>query len=1078
MDISGLNGRWTDRTLPVRNSHPSNCQFIMVFTVHSFVKLISLFCIVMPVGPNKSAEVRSHWTQPRDDGTNAQAVPINDAPLGILTAHFMGRKSELAKIRSMLTSRQDNIPAQCAIVGMPGLGKTQLALKHTLEVFDQARGPIIFWTSAATTEKLAQGLCKILDLVDHVDRDHTDQNVRLSAAQRWLEGTGHDFPLPWLLVLDNVNEESVPFLREHLPRTNGSGAMLFTMRSVDVASALVTSDMNQSILELEVLSPADASNLLLAELQASKPDEIASQIVKAEKLVKSVGRLPLAIGHVASFANQHLKGLDYILHLFEDKHAMEVLSWDNHLSKYEQRSVMITFSSKLDDLAAASPVNSLLLQMLSLFDPESIALDMIKQGAYPIRDLRAYSEERKPEFSEPPMPMQKGTLPQPKRRFMQKLRDKLHRRAGSPSRIDGVTGQTEASTCNSQDEDINDSRDLEISKLLDDPVEFPKAIQLLRKSSFLTHQPSEDGGDVRIHDLVRSMIRHRAGQSMWDSLCFRMAAATVDYVFPEAKDFWLSSECWPLCERVLPHYRSLVAVQMEQKGCSIDLTRVCRAVASYLKSRGRKSEAIKTIKEMLPLQEKHHGVKDLDFLENLKELASMNDKDTPEAESLLEQSLKLHRKALGDTHLNTLIVMTNLAKVYSNQDRHEEALTLMESVVDTMKIKFGPEHEVTLEKQLDLAAVYINQGRYMEAESLYEESLDTAIRTSGNHGVSRWYTLCELGRLKFHLYHLDAANLLLTQADACGQALNVAETIPILDVRCYLGRLHKFQGNYLEAESLLREVLTKEEKLYGANHWFTMTAMKGLAWLYVNMERFGDAEALFLRTREILERLPDRLHDLRRTVAALAFVVEQQGRASEAEAMYKTVLDEGSEWSDLAFLGAAPLSRLLLAQGQTEKAQDLFKGALEALRIYLEFLYRNGIYDTQEDWHRLATIGRVLEDEEMSEIALKVQEEKLGLAHPVTQKTVQALLKIWHEKGKTDKEEALSQRCKDAGIDAPLFLEGERPQSKAGGGEGDNAGRDEGTVLTSEDASEGIVQNDLDLTPGRPAKSLGKRRMF
>ena len=200
----------------------------------------------------------------------------------------------------------------------------------------------------------------------------------------------------------------------------GSGAILFTMRSVDVADALVTSDMNQGILGLEVLSPADASNLLLAELQASKPDEIASQIVKAEKLVKSVGRLPLAIGHVASFANQHLKGLDYILHLFEDEHAMEVLSWDNHLSKYEQRSVMITFSSKLDELAAASPVNSLLLQMLSLFDPESIALDMIKQGAYPFRDLRAYSEERKPELSEPPMPMQKGTLPQPKRRFMQK----------------------------------------------------------------------------------------------------------------------------------------------------------------------------------------------------------------------------------------------------------------------------------------------------------------------------------------------------------------------------------------------------------------------------------------------------------------------------------------------------------------------------------------------------------------------------------------------------------------------------------------------------------------------------------
>ena len=980
----------------------------------------------MPAGSNKSAEVRSYWSQSRNDGTEAQAVPINDAPLGILTAHFTGRKSELAKIKSMLTPRQDNIPAQCAIVGMPGLGKTQLALKHTLEVFDQARGPMVFWTSAATTEKLAQALCKILDLVDHVDRDHTDQNVRLSAAQRWLEGTGHDFPLPWLLVLDNVNEESVPFLREHLPRTNGRGAMLFTMRSIDVASALLTSDLNQGILELEVLNPTDASNLLLAELQASKPNDTASQIVKAEKLVKCVGRLPLAIGHVASFANQHLKGLDYILHLFEDQHAMEVLGWDNNLSKYEQRSVMITFSSKLDDLAAASPVNSLLLQMLSLFDPESIALDMIKQGAYPIRDLRAYSEERKPKLSEPPMLMHQGALPQPKRRFMQKFRNKLHRRAGSPSKIDGVTGQTEASTCNSQDEDINDSRALEISELLDDPVEFPKAIQLLRKSSFLSHQSSDNGGDIRIHDLVRSVIRHRARQSVSDSLCFRMATATVDYVFSVAEYPSLSSECWSLYEMGLPHYRSLVAFQMQQQGCNIALARASRAVARYLDCRGRDLEAIKTLKEILPLQEDYHGVKNLDYIESLDELAFyLHSEDAPETESLLEQSLKLRREALGDTHLGTLKMMTNLANFYSKLNRHEEALTLMERVVDTMKLRFGTEHEDTLERQRDLAQVYVKQGRYMEAESLYEEILDTAIRTLGNRSDVTRNILYELGELKLDLYDLDAADLLLTRADACSQGLRHTNDFIYSDIRRYLGRLRNFQGNYLEAESLLREVLTEYEKAYGASYWLTTDAREGLAWLYVDMERFGDAEALFLRTVEIRERMPDEANYFGHTVAALAFVVEQQGRAAEAEPMYKRVLDQASGRLGVEFLGAASLSRLLSAQGRIEEAQPLYETALNDLGRHLMWLYRNGIYMTQEHWRQLATIGRIFEDEEMSEIALKVQEENLGLAHPVTQKTVQALFKILHEKGKTDEEEALLQRCKDAGIDVLPYLERE-----------------------------------------------------
>ena len=1033
----------------------------------------------MPLASNRSAEARSHWSRPRNDGTKAPAVPINDAPLGILTAHFTGRKPELAKIRSMLTPRQDNIPAQCAIVGMPGLGKTQLALKHTLEAFDQARGPIVFWTSAATTEKLAQGLCKILNLVDHVDRDHTDQNVRLSAAQRWLEGTGHDYPLPWLLVLDNVNEESVPFLREHLPRRNGRGAMLFTMRSIDVASALLIGGLNQSILELEVLNLKDASNLLLAELQASKPNDTASHIVKAEKLVKCVGRLPLAIGHVASFANHHLKGLDYILHLFEDQHTMEVLGWDNNLSKYEQRSVMITFSSKLDELASASPVTSLLLQMLSLFDPDSIALDMIKQGAYPIRDLRAYSEERKPKLSEPPMPMQKGTLPQPKRRFMQKLRDKLHRRAGSPSRNDDVIVQTEASKCSSQGEDVHDSHALEISKLLDDPVEFPKAIQLLRKSSFLSHQSSDDGGDVRLHDLVRSVIRYRARQSVSDSLCFRMAAATVDYVFSAVEYPWLSSECWSLYEMGLPHYRSLAAFQIEQQGCSIALARASRAVAVYLDVRGRRSEAIETIKEILPLQEKYHGVKDPDYLETLNEMALFRHlENLPELVNFQEQSLKSHREALGDTHFDTLRAMTNLAKLYSDQSRHEEALTLMESVVDTMKLRFGTEQEDTLTKQRYLAEIYVSQGRYMEAESLYEDTLETAIRTSGNQSILTWYTLSNLGDLKFHLNHLDAANLLLTRADTCSKGFVDTTNVKYLIIRLNLGRLRNLRGNYLEAESLLREVLTECEKAYGAKFWFTASAMEGLAWVYVDMERFGDAEVLFLRMVEIFERIPEPAYDLKRALAALAFVIEQQGRADEAEAMYKRVLDQASEWPGLEIRGVAPLSRLFCAQGRTEEAQPLYEIALDDLGRYLMRLYCNGIYNTQEIWHQLATIGRIFEDENMSKIALKVQEEKLGLAHPVTQKTVHALLKILHERGKTDKEEELLQRCKDAGIDIPPYSEEEKLELKAGRGEGDNNRQNEETVVTGEDAGEVVVQNSLDSTPGKSAKSLGKMRAF
>ena len=183
-------------------------------------------------------------------------------------------------------------------------------------------------------------------------------------------------------------------------------AILFTMRSNDVAKALMnpaSSAEVQVMLHLEVPNLVDARGLLLAELEAPNEEDTASQVAKAETLVKSVGCLPLAINQVASFVKQHSKNLDYILSLYQSQRQMDIMSWDNQLSTYEQRSVMTTFSSTLDELAKDSPVANLLLQTLSFFDPESIALDTIVDGAYPICDLQAYSEERKPKLSEPPI---------------------------------------------------------------------------------------------------------------------------------------------------------------------------------------------------------------------------------------------------------------------------------------------------------------------------------------------------------------------------------------------------------------------------------------------------------------------------------------------------------------------------------------------------------------------------------------------------------------------------------------------------------------------------------------------------
>src|SRR5262249_50113960 len=139
------------------------------------------------------------------------------------------------------------------------------------------------------------------------------------AAQRWLEDrvSGN-----WLLVLDDVFPETIDFLREHLPRRNGRGSILFTTRTRDVAEALVSKPRRQDeVVEVSLFDVGDGVGLFLAHFEES---ESHLPSAKVERVVKSVGCLPLAISHAAAFMKQSRSTLDDLLALYESQHKFNV----------------------------------------------------------------------------------------------------------------------------------------------------------------------------------------------------------------------------------------------------------------------------------------------------------------------------------------------------------------------------------------------------------------------------------------------------------------------------------------------------------------------------------------------------------------------------------------------------------------------------------------------------------------------------------------------------------------------------------------------------------------------------------
>lgn len=253
---------------------------------------------------------RGCTSSPTDMGI-ATPPPFSDAPVDFISTHFVGRAKELAQIAELLHDTHDNIPTHCAISGMAGMGKTQLILQYAKQSYDREQYSFVFWMSGATQEKLNQGFAHILDLIQHPDRDHHDQSRRVTATQRWLEECPHS----WLLLIDNVRQNTLQFLRRHLPHKNANGDILFTAMGADLARAVASAAGHQyPIIELRPPLLADAAALLIgeADLSAESPSS-----KRAEDVVKCVGCLPLAIAQAGTFARQAKNSLDDLLGMYK-----------------------------------------------------------------------------------------------------------------------------------------------------------------------------------------------------------------------------------------------------------------------------------------------------------------------------------------------------------------------------------------------------------------------------------------------------------------------------------------------------------------------------------------------------------------------------------------------------------------------------------------------------------------------------------------------------------------------------------------------------------------------------------------
>ena len=228
----------------------------------------------------------------------------------------------MQEIDRRFSTSSGDLHQRCVINGMLGMGKTQLALKFAAAAFQRGQYVYVFWVSAVSVEKVTQNFAKLADRVRLPGRHRLDQASKPSAMRAWLEdSTG---ARSWLVVLDNVSEETVGMLRDVLPRGDCGGRLLMTTRVATIADLFTASEAS-SQLALQPPGIGDAVAMLSAgaKLERVEGRKEASH-ADAERLVRSVSNLPLAIDQAASYIRETGSKVQKVLDVYQSEKAPEV----------------------------------------------------------------------------------------------------------------------------------------------------------------------------------------------------------------------------------------------------------------------------------------------------------------------------------------------------------------------------------------------------------------------------------------------------------------------------------------------------------------------------------------------------------------------------------------------------------------------------------------------------------------------------------------------------------------------------------------------------------------------------------
>jgi hypothetical protein len=195
------------------------------------------------------------------------------------------------------------------------------------------------------------------------------------------------------------------------------------------------------------------------------------------------------------------------------------------------------------------------------------------------------------------------------------------------------------------------------------------------------------------------------------------------------------------------------------------------------------------------------------------------------ARPLLEETLEVSRRVLGDGHVDTLSAINNLAALHHQMGDHGLARPLLEEALAARRRTLGDAHQDTLHSMNNLGLLYYETGEYTAAWPLYEEALVGMRRTLGDTHLGTMTSIGNLGMLHWCMGEHGRAGPLLQEAlAAMRHTLGGAHPSTLRSLN-NLGSLLRALGEHARARPLLQEAVDASRRTLGESHPFTLTSI-------------------------------------------------------------------------------------------------------------------------------------------------------------------------------------------------------------------------------------------------------------